>query len=136
MTFSLSKQSQDVTTPLPRSSAPCPTQPALSNTDKGLIAVGVVLAVVTLWLLGFLFARYCLKRGRGKTEAEDQPRYGVGTPLPGPLAARPHVPLVPSGGGSRAGYAGTGAGTGPGTRTSNATTTGQGIRNSTVAGSP
>jgi hypothetical protein len=36
----------EANTPLPKSSARCPAEPTLSKTDKGLIAVGVVLAVM------------------------------------------------------------------------------------------
>jgi hypothetical protein len=50
MSFSLALQNLDATTPISKSSAPCP---ALTNTDKGLIAVGVVLGVVLAGLLAF-----------------------------------------------------------------------------------
>jgi hypothetical protein len=54
MNFSLALQNLDATTPISKSSAPCPAQPVLTNTDKGLIAVGVVLGVVLAGQLAFV----------------------------------------------------------------------------------
>ena len=44
--FHLARQNLEANTPLPKASASCPPEPPLSKTDKGLIAVGVVLAVI------------------------------------------------------------------------------------------
>ena len=44
--FHLAKQNLEANTPMPKPSASCPAEPALSKTDKGLIAVGIVFAVI------------------------------------------------------------------------------------------
>ena len=46
----------EANTPLPKSSAGCPAEPAVTSTDKGLIAVGVVLAVILV--AAALYAAY------------------------------------------------------------------------------
>lgn len=70
MNFSLALQNLDATTPISKSSAPCPAQPALTNTDKGLIAVGVVLGVVVAGL-AFVVVRFLrAKPGANPTNSD------------------------------------------------------------------
>jgi hypothetical protein len=84
MKFSLAKQNVDATTPLPKSSATCPTGPTLSKEDKGLIAVGVILGVLLFGLLAYGIYRYLT--------AQPQ-RNGVTTPEV--LDATDETPEVP-----------------------------------------
>jgi hypothetical protein len=58
MQFSLAQQNLEASTPLPQSSASCPAEPTLSNEDKGLIAVGVVLGVLIAVLAGLALYKY------------------------------------------------------------------------------
>jgi hypothetical protein len=76
MNFSLALQNLDATTPLSKSSTPCPAQPTLTNTDKGLIAVGVVLGVVLAGQLAFVVVRF-LKSPAGAADANrEAPDHG------------------------------------------------------------
>jgi hypothetical protein len=70
MNFSLAYQNLDATTPISKSSAPCPPQPALTNTDKGLIAVGVVLGVVLAGKLAFVVIRFLKKKPSANANRE------------------------------------------------------------------
>jgi hypothetical protein len=70
MNFSLALQNLDATTPIPKSSVPCPAQPALTNTDKGLIAVGVVLGVVIAGNLAFVVVRLLRAKPRANANIE------------------------------------------------------------------
>ena len=79
MNFSLALQNLDATTPISKSSVPCPAQPALTNTDKGLIAVGVVLGVVLAGQLAFLVVRFLRAKPRANANREtpvDRPYSG------------------------------------------------------------
>lgn len=93
--FHLAKQNLGANTPLPKSSASCPAAPPLSKDGKGLIAIGVFLAVAIFVVLIYVGYKWlCGPRRREKpgplnrpdanpTEATDK-RPGVpnGPPLP------------------------------------------------------
>ena len=63
MTFSLAKKAQNsgVSRSTPKSSATCPPQPALSKTDKGLIALGVIVGLFVIGLLAYGLYYFLLK---------------------------------------------------------------------------
>jgi len=61
----LAKQNLEANTPLPKSSASCPSKTTLSKTDKGLIAVGVVLAVIVTTAVLYVTYRWLTKRWSG-----------------------------------------------------------------------
>jgi len=90
MTFTLSKQNLDVGTPLPKSSASCPAQPALSPTDKGLIALGVVLGVLVLGLVAY----GAYKRARPPSKRLPSEEIALRNANSGAAGDEPQVPPV------------------------------------------
>jgi len=88
--FSLSKQSLGSSTLLPKSSAECPPPPALSKTDKGLIAVGVVLGVLVFGLIAYGIFKWLMK-GPARLNETD-----LGRDTSRPDMEGPHVPGTPS----------------------------------------
>lgn len=64
--FRLAKQNLEANTPLPKSSAECPDKEKLTKTDKGLIAIGSVLAAAVVAGLIYLLYRWLKKEPVGK----------------------------------------------------------------------
>lgn len=70
-TFHLAQQNLDAHTPLPKSSASCPAHGTLSNTGKGLIALGAVLASIILGAASYAVYRWLNKKPPDSTAPVD-----------------------------------------------------------------
>ena len=66
-----------------KSSGPCPSGPSLTNTDKGVMAVGVVLGVLILGLGGYLLRKWWKSslKDTARDMVQRQPDNAV--PIPG-----------------------------------------------------
>lgn len=82
--FYLAKQNLNANIPLPKASASCPPEPPLSKTDKGLIAVGTVLAVIVVGGLSYAAYRWLFRRIDGQNRPDSNGGQNNGSIVPRP----------------------------------------------------